>query len=230
MKNRRFDFYLFLLSFLLITAIALYFYLVNISNQNIKKETKLEKTKKTKLEPNIENKNINWKDFLPEIKKIISQKFPDINLEEELFIVKELDINKDGINEAVIDLGYSGASTESFAIFKLNKMNKLELIKLKDKDGNIKEEIFVRGVGGAGRYGFNFDFLPEYKAIYKESFYAYNSPNDFCKVEVFSYNPREDYFEYSEELSKELTEKYCKELCSSISEELKDYFINICKF
>ena len=230
MKNKRFDFYLFLLSFLLIIALSLYFYLLSTYNKNLKESTKPYESMKNKPKVGSVNKNINWKDLLPEIKKIISRKFPDIYLIEDLIITKELDINNDGVNEAVIDLGYSGASTENFAIFKINKINKPELIKIKEKDGNIKEEIFVRGVGGAGRYGFNFDILPEYKAIYKESFYAYNSSNDFCKVEAFSYNEVGDYFEYSEELSKKLTEKYCKELCLSVPEELKGYFINICKF
>lgn len=192
--------------------------------KNLEKSQNIEKIKERKLD---------WALLLPEIKEIISQslKIPSSTL--EVTIHQEIDLNNDKVNEVIVEIlnPYHGAvALEQYAIFKIGENNKPEFIKLKEKSGEIQEAMFSQGEGGAGRYGFNFGFLPEKQIIYRQAFSAYNSPSDFCKVDAYIYKPLSGYFEYDENISKDLTKKYCKELCDYISkmEGMEEYFSNIC--
>lgn len=225
-KNNKIFKFLFIIIGILI---VIYFSAQEINKTPAKPKIQdLELTQEKKIEKKIEK--IDWNALIPDLKNIISNKFKDFNSDIEISIYKEIDLNNDNINEAIVEiLSPTGASLSNYVIFKINNYNKPELIKIKNQEGDIKEEIFLKGIGGGGRYGFNFDFLPEKQAIYKESFYAYNSLDDFCKVDIYIYKPLSDYFEYDDKLSSKFTLDYCKKLCDYVNEELRDYFVNICK-
>lgn len=180
----------------------------------------------------LEKENIkeqfNWQNNLPHIKNLILEKFrglpPDLNITLE----KLIDINQDGIDEALIDLNYGGAAVANFTLVKL-KNGIPQIVRFKDKNGMVKEKILNQGTGGAGRYGFEFGFENNEGIMFQASFFAYNSPEDYCRVEAYIYDNSNDYFEYDETKSKLLTEKYCKNLCNSINDETKKYFVNLCK-
>lgn len=176
----------------------------------------------------ISEKQINWQGYLIDIKNLILEKFRDLPPNIKISIEETVDIDNDDINEALINLNYGGAATKNYLWVKFKNGN-IEIVKFKEKDGNIKEKIFNQGIGGGGRYGFESDFLANEKTILQASFYAYNYPEDFCKVEAYVYDKSTDLFEYNEEKSKLLTEKYCKNLCNSIDSDLKEYFVDICK-
>jgi len=57
-----------------------------------------------------------------------------------------LDIEGDGKKEFILDLGTGGASNEAFGIFKIGwEQNEVEWLKIKRKDGQIKNSFFLKG-------------------------------------------------------------------------------------
>jgi len=165
---------------------------------------RLYETYKSKSKNFILNKEILTREIIKNFPELKGEK---LNLLEE----KTFDINKDKAPEILIDLGIGGAAVDNY-IFVTFKNNSMELLKFKTKEGRIKSLIFNQGTGGAGRYGFSIGILEEENVIYQLSFLKYDSKNDYCLVDAYKYDDKEDLYKYDENLSFKLTTKYCKNI------------------
>ncbi len=171
---------------------------------------------------------INWKQFLQEIQILVEKEFPGGNFKGSVYHVK--DITGDNIPEVLVETGRGGASTISLALFQIeNKKPKISYFKL--KNGSIDKLEFMVGSGGAGRYGFDVETNTYEKLIYYINYSAYNEESDFCDVDAYLWNDKENIFEYNEKLSQKYKEISCKNICKSYKEnsDLKNYFQRICK-
>ena len=178
-----------------------------------------------------------YKKLIPQIKRsIIENKIIEGKL-NNLRIESEIDLTGDGINEALVSLESGGVAVDNYILVTkksfLNNIlkiyNNVEILNFKTENGEVKKLILLQGTGGGGRYGFFIKLLPEEKAIYQTSYYAYNSSKDFCKVDYYRYNDILNLFEYDEKLSSLKGEIYCYQLCQNILQELKEYFKKICR-
>lgn len=207
---------IFITSFVLLMLIVVFINSLRNTSQNLRNEINHTKS----------DKQFDFKNNLIKIKGVILREFPDLPEELNITLGKFVDINDDGVDEALINLNYGGAATQFYTLIQF-KNNEPGIIKFKDKDEKTEGKILVKGSGGAGRYGFDFDILK--REIIQKSYSAYNSPDDFCKAEVYIYNPVDGLFEYNENKSVVITKEYCQNLCKSIGDDLKTYFENICK-
>lgn len=171
---------------------------------------------------------INWQQFLQEIQILVEKEFPGGNFKGSIYQVK--DITGDNIPEVLVETGRGGASTISLTLFQIEN-NKPKISYFRLKNGSIEKLEFIVGSGGAGRYGFEIETNSYEKLIYYISYTAYNEESDFCNVDAYVWNDKENIFEYDEKLSQKYKEISCKNICKSYKEnsELKNYFQRICK-
>lgn len=168
--------------------------------------------------------------LIGEIKKEILNNIPTWKEEQigEIKIEKEIDLYQDQEKELLVRLAdWGGAAVDVYLLFQI-KNNKLKLIKTKTEDNKINTMFLSQGSGGAGRYGFDFQILPEQGIVYQANYYAYNSTGDSCSAVAYFFDKENGLLIYDKNLSKKYQKEYCTEICKNVTNELKEYFVKIC--
>ncbi len=124
-----------------------------------------------------------------------------------------LDIDGDGKKEFVLDLGIGGANNEAFGIFKIDwEKNKIEWLKIKEKNGQIENSFFLKGGSVMHQEDFELKDLDGdgiLEIIEKEGEYIggewQNKENWNWQISVYKWDG--EIFEYNQELSDKFLEK-----------------------
>jgi len=124
-----------------------------------------------------------------------------------------LDVNGDGKEEMVLDLGAGGASNEAFGIFEIDlQAGKIEWLKIKEKDGEIKNSFFLKGGSVMHQEDFELKDLDgdgKMEIIEKEGEYLGGDweKKESWKWQISVYKWDGKIFKYNEKLSEEVLEK-----------------------
>jgi len=161
------------------------------------------------------NKAADWKKLIPEVQTIIGPSFLGVEVRKQaMSIAQTKDITGDGVPEALIYLGNSGAYTEYLTLIRLEK-GKPVIARFKQKDGKVSPLIFLSGASVMN--GESAIMLPEKSAIYAGHWSRTVQGEPYgrltnCKVEAYQWNPQTKLFEFSQSLSDEIRQDYCQEM------------------
>lgn len=166
----------------------------------------------TVTQPIITN-TVNWDSLIPSMRVVLKKTFTDFAVEsggQPISISQKVDVTGDGIPEALVDLGTGAASSDYFAVMRIEN-NKPVMATFKEKDGTITtSKFFMDGIGGSGRYGSKIEMQSDKNAIYSASYYKYGGSSDSCGVSIYQWNPQTKIFEYNATLSNPAQQDYCK--------------------
>jgi len=174
-------------------------------------------------------KPVNWESLIPDIKIALKQAFPERIFEDKYIdIIRKGDITGDGIPEVLVTTTCGAAYCES-ALMRLEN-DRPVVARIKQKNGEISYATFGVGGGGAGRYWGAVEFKEDKNMIYTAHYSAYNKSDDFCRAEVYQWNPQTKIFEFNISLSNEAGQDYCSKICSEMAPipDLNPDFQRIC--
>ncbi len=181
------------------------------------------------------NQTIDWQSLLPEVKSVLL-KTNQISKGDlsEVAISKTEDITGDGIPEALVEAG-PGVSFHYLTLMMIEN-NKPIIAKFKDKNGKIFYPEFFNVLEEAGRHGSETKFIRNENAISFSEYYAFNKKSDYCRLNVYQWNPQTKMFEFNGYLSNKFQKSYCSRVCSTAKSKngligpriYSEFFKNIC--
>lgn len=149
-------------------------------------------------------------EFVQEIRRVLNEDFKEsyIEYDRPLSILKTSDLTRDGVLEALVDIGSGGAYARSIILMRLEN-NKPTPANFKKKDGEVSYARFLDG--SSARNGTTTEIVPEKSLIYQGYYHVGDSGNiEGCYVEAYQWNDKSETFEWSAIVSGEVTKSYCE--------------------
>ena len=151
-----------------------------------------------------------WSTLVPSLTPVLAAAFPDESVGQRgpVAIEEQSDLTGDGIPEAMVDMGSGGASTEQYALMRIQDGAPVAAV-FQDQDGSVGPLVFLRGAAAA--HTDDFGLLPDDHEIYAISteLDPETGAPSTCTAEAYLWHPGTLQFLYSADRSHAVESQLC---------------------
>lgn len=157
------------------------------------------------------SENAKWEGLFPDMRTILQDAFPNMHVltARTPSLYQKGDITGDGMEEALVAFGPGSTTGDDITLMVMEK-GRPTVSLFKQKDGSVSTLVFSTSADGAGRYGSAVEMMSDNHVVYSAGYSKYGDIDDSCGSEAYQWNAGTNLFEYSQSLSEETAQNYCR--------------------